>query len=249
VSTVRQAFDLHASVYDQTFSGLPIRSEIWKIADSCFPSGSRLLDLGCGTGDDAIHFSERGLNVTAVDVSPQMIAELKRKAGDSIHSEVADMRAYVAAMAPGAFQGVFSNFGALNCVSDLDWLGRIRLSPGAHLVLTAMGRFYPLESALFLMKGQPGRAFRRFGRRCEAAVEGVRFDVYYHGLQAMRRALGRNFELKQVRGFCSLVPAPGLEHLQRYVGLRWLEPLDRWLCSRRPTAAWADHFVSVWRCR
>src|SRR5688572_15076927 len=207
----------------------------------------RLLDLGCGTGEDAIHFAQRGLNVIAIDVSAQMIGELTRKAGNTVHSEVADMQTYISPA--DGFDAVFSNFGALNCVSDLNWLSRIRLSPGAHLVLTTMGRFYPLEFAVFLLKGQPRLALRRFGRSCEAVVEGVRFSVYYHGLSAMRRALGPQYELKQVRGLCSLSPAPGLEHLERFGGLRLLEPLDRWLCSRRPTAVWADHFVSVWRNR
>lgn len=247
MSSVRHAFDRHAPVYDRVFSAAQIRSEVWEIADSYFSTGMHVLDLGCGTGEDALHFAERGLNVTAIDVSPRMIAELTRKAGNTVHSEVADMRTYV--VTPDRFDAVFSNFGALNCVSDLDWLNRMPLSPGAHLVLTTMGRFYPLESAVFLLKGRPRMALRRFGRRCEAVVEGVRFNVYYHGLSAIRRALRPKFELKQVRGLRSLLPAPGLEHLERFGGLRFLEPLDRWLCSRRLTAAWADHFVSVWRWR
>ena len=247
MSTVREAFDRHAAGYDQVFSSLQLRSEVWQIADSYLSAGMRVIDLGCGTGEDALHFAQRGLMVTAIDVSPRMIDELRRKAGDTIHSEVADMRTY--APAAGEFNGVFSNFGALNCIPDLNWLPAMRLSRGAHLVLVTMGRFYPLESAVFLLKGRPRMAVRRLGRAREAAVEGVRFNVYYHGLAAIRRALGSRFELKQVHGLRSLQPAPGLEHLSRFRVLRLLEPLDRRLCSWRPTAAWADHFVSVWRCR
>jgi ubiquinone/menaquinone biosynthesis C-methylase UbiE len=247
VSSVRQAFDRHASVYDQVFSNTQIRSEVWDLADRLFSPGMHLLDLGCGTGQDAIHFAHRGLKVTAIDISPGMIAQLRRKACNAIYCEEGDMRNY----APDAirFDGVFSNFGALNCVPDLEWLRQIRLTPGSHLVLTTMGRFYPLESAVFLLKGKPRLAFRRFGRSCEAVVEGVRFNVYYHRLRSVQRALGFRFELRDVRGLRSLLPAPGFEHLARFGALKFLEPVDRWLCSHRLTAACADHFVSVWRYR
>jgi SAM-dependent methyltransferase len=247
VNSVRQAFDRHASVYDQIFSRPQIRSEVWEIADPYFSSGMCVLDLGCGTGEDALHFAERGLSVTAIDISSRMIAELKRKAPHTIHSEMGDMRTYAAVAGSRPFDAVFSNFGALNCLSDLDWLRRLPLTPGAYVVLTTMGRFYPLESAVFLLKGRPRLALRRFGRSCEATVEGVRFRVYYHGLSTIRRALGPKFELKQVRGLRALLPAPGLDHLERFAALRMLAPLDKWLCAHRLTATCADHFVSVWR--
>jgi hypothetical protein len=130
---------------------------------------------------------------------------------------------------------------------DLNWLSRVRLVPGGYMILTTMGRFYPLESAVFLLKGRPRSALRRLGGSCEATVEGVRFRVYYHGLPAIRHALGRQFQLMEVRGLRSLLPAPGLDHLERFRALRVLAPLDHWLCSHRLTATCADHFVSVWR--
>lgn len=247
VNSVRQAFDRHASVYDQVFSDTQIRAEVWHIADRLFSRGMHLLDLGCGTGQDAIHFAQRGINVTAVDISAEMIAQLRQKAGESIQCKQADMRTYIPETI--RFDGIFSNFGALNCVPDLEWLRQIRLAAGSYVVLTTMGRFYPLESAVFLLKGKPRLAFRRLARSCEAVVEGIRFNVYYHRLQSIQRALGPGFELRDVRGLRSLLPAPGFEHLERFEVLRFLKPVDHWLCSHRRMAVCADHFVSVWRCR
>jgi cyclopropane fatty-acyl-phospholipid synthase-like methyltransferase len=42
--------------------------------------GQYLIDLGCGTGNLAIQAARRGLMVTAVDVSPAMLAVARRKA-------------------------------------------------------------------------------------------------------------------------------------------------------------------------
>src|SRR5437867_9655268 len=180
MSSIRQAFDRHAGIYDQAFSSANIRSEVWQIADEVFLPGMHVLDLGCGTGEDALHFAERGVHITAVDVSPEMIFQTKRKAGEMIHCEVADMR--TCSCANSKWDGVFSNFGALNCVPQLDWIGRLGFVPGAHLVLTVMGRLYPLETAISLLKGKPRTAFRRLGNPSEGIVEGVRFNVYYHSL-------------------------------------------------------------------
>src|SRR5689334_15643267 len=43
-------------------------------------SGSRLLDAGCGCGQFAIAFAQRGARVTGVDLSPAMIARARAHA-------------------------------------------------------------------------------------------------------------------------------------------------------------------------
>jgi ubiquinone/menaquinone biosynthesis C-methylase UbiE len=45
-------------------------------------AGSRLLDAGCGSGQYAVAFVERGYNVTAVDLSPEMIARARGHADE-----------------------------------------------------------------------------------------------------------------------------------------------------------------------
>ncbi len=243
--SVQEAYDRHAAVYDDFLGRSEIRLDVWKIADRFFRPGTRLLDLGCGTGEDALHFSERDLQVTAVDISPAMIARLKSKCGEAVRGEVADMQSY--SFQGACFDGVFANFSALNYVPDLGWLRQIPLMPDAHLVLTTLGRFYPLETAIFLLKGKPRLALRRFKRSCDGEIEGIRFKVYYHSLQRIRKALGERFELKQVTGLRALRPIPNLSHLEQYETIRTLRPLDRWWCSRRSTAVLCDQFVSVWQ--
>jgi len=163
----------------------------------------RLVDIGCGTGEDAIHFARRGIDVTAIDVSPAMIAQVKLKSGGSVRCKLADMRTCAV---EDIFDGVFSNFSALNYVPDLDWFGQIRLTAGAHLVFTTLGRFYPLESAVFTFKGQPCRAFRRFKPSVRGEINGENFDVYYHSLRKILNALGRGVHLKKVLGLRALRP-------------------------------------------
>lgn len=44
---------------------------------------SRILDLGCGSGIDALHFAADGHSVTAIDLRPDKIARLKYMLGDA----------------------------------------------------------------------------------------------------------------------------------------------------------------------
>jgi len=42
-------------------------------------TGSKILDLGCGDGVDATYFKNKGFDVSGLDISPAVIAELKSK--------------------------------------------------------------------------------------------------------------------------------------------------------------------------
>jgi len=255
--SARHAFDRHAPTYDEHFSALPIaedvRRQVWRLATAAFGNATRILDLGCGTGEDAIHFAQQGLRVTAVDTSSGMLARLESKRvrlglDNAVECIQAEMHHYNPA--GERFEGIFSNFAAMNCVQDLGWLRKLAeqtLRPGSCMVLTLMGRIYPLEVLLYLAKADPRRAFRRMRSPSVALVDGVPIHVYYHSIGSVGRMLGPSFHLESIVGLCSLSPSPGWEHLQRSKFVRALAPLDRFLCKGRRTATFADHFSSVWR--
>jgi ubiquinone/menaquinone biosynthesis C-methylase UbiE len=257
--SVRDAFDRHAETYDERFSnhelGETIRSDVWKITDPIFASARNLLDLGSGTGEDALHYAARDMRVTAVDISDQMLGRLKSKAIDAgVAAKLQYVRSEMNQYRPEhmQFDAVISNFGAVNCLLDLNWipdLCRVALKPGAPLVLTGMGVFYPFESAALFLSGHFGSVFRRLQRPCTVSVEGVSIPVYYHTLRSMRRMLGKQFHLECVEGLRAFLPVPGWDHVSHAKVLQWLDPLDRLWCRFRWTAPLADHFVTVWRYR
>jgi len=83
------------------------------------PPASRLLDLGCGPGCDAARFAAQGHHVTAIDWSPAMVAEARRRvrasgvAGrvDVHHLGIHDLDRL---MPPTRqFDAAYSNFGPL----------------------------------------------------------------------------------------------------------------------------------------
>jgi len=92
-------------------------------------SGTRLLDVACGTGKSFLPFLARGFDVTACDVSRAMLAEASRKAPD-VRLVEADMRALPAI---GAFDLVTCFDDSLNHLLDEDQLGSAFASLAANL--------------------------------------------------------------------------------------------------------------------
>jgi ubiquinone/menaquinone biosynthesis C-methylase UbiE len=258
-ANLREAFDRHALTYDERFSSLEatraIRKEIWRIADGLFPSGSSLLDLGCGTGDDAIHFAQRGIAVTAIDIAPAMIARLETKAAaagirERIDARVGDIETFEPRAA--AFDGVVSDFGALNSVHNLIALRNLAtraLKPGAFVLLVVMGRLYPLETAVSLLKGDFRRAFRRLRGTPEVAVEGIRVSFQYHSPRDLSGALGPDFSLQRLLGLRSVLPSVDWDHVYRFLPLGLVGAVDRFSTTFRLTAPLADLYLSIWRYR
>jgi SAM-dependent methyltransferase len=78
------AFDELAEDYDasftHTFLGTVLREAVWRRLDTVLDAGDRVLELGCGTGEDAVHLAERGARVLATDASEPMVEAARRKA-------------------------------------------------------------------------------------------------------------------------------------------------------------------------
>src|ERR1700722_19140566 len=80
----RDAFDSVAADYDGPRGNNALiqdmRSEMWRILDATFAPGSRLIDLGCGTGLDAVRMARVGHHVTATDWSQRMVERTRERA-------------------------------------------------------------------------------------------------------------------------------------------------------------------------
>ena len=76
--TAGSPFDLLAPDYDKTFTnstiGRILREAVWTEFESCFLPDQHILELGCGTGEDACFLARRGVRVLAVDHSLEMVA-------------------------------------------------------------------------------------------------------------------------------------------------------------------------------
>src|SRR4051812_26260381 len=79
------AFDRIAAQYDDLWSstpnGIQQREQVWTTIDSLFHRGQRVLDIGCGTGVDAAHLRDLGIDVHATDASWEMVRAARQRGG------------------------------------------------------------------------------------------------------------------------------------------------------------------------
>ena len=212
------AFGRLASTYDTEFTetliGRAQRTAVWECAQAVFAPRSHLLELNCGTGEDAIHLARLGFVVTACDVSSSMIAEARKKAqfeglSDRIHFYVKATERIAEIAANRSFGGVFSNFSGLNCVQDLGAVARDlapSLLPCSPLLFCFSTRYCLWESIWYLLRGDAHRAFRRWKGHHYARFGDTVFTVFYPSCREIQESFAPYFRLVSVTGIGVAVP-------------------------------------------
>ena len=270
-----RAFDDVAPYYDAIYGPQGnavmswMRRENLALLKDTFPRDSCLLELGCGSGEEAIALAKAGRRVLATDLSPKMAARTQAKA----RAADLDDRLTVAAMPasgitmlqPGtSFDGAYASFGVLNCEPLLSRLGAALarlVRPGGAFVCSVMGRTCPFEIAWFLLHGRPDRALRRWRPGWQQAsvagretAEGdgtvpVSVATRYLTVRTLRETFSPSFALEHTQSLPLLLPPPYLDALFRRHGdlFARLEPLERRLRRRWPWRLWGDHVILVLR--
>jgi SAM-dependent methyltransferase len=161
------AYDAIAADYDrQIAGGLWMRRALWRHFAGLFGAGARVLDAGCGTGADTLHLAARGVRVTAIDASANMVAALRAKLAGTplaaaVEVQVGDLDQVVAAL-EGPFDGIISSFAALNTVDLVGFAAAAArlVRPGGRLVLHLLspgdrpGAAAPSEQRVVEISGQ-----------------------------------------------------------------------------------------------
>jgi len=252
------AFDDAAHDYDRRFTeteiGRVLRESVWRNLDGVLAPGSRVLELGCGTGEDALWMAERGHRVLATDASPGMLEQAVRKiktagVADRVRFAKLDLADVAGEPEPpeAPFDAVFSNFGALNCVEDCSELGEVLhrwIRPGGRAVFVVMGPVCLWEIAWYGLHLRPKIATRRWRDGREVNIgENHSLRVWYPSPARLRGRLRPWFETRQTLGIGSVVPPTYAASLirNRPALLDRLDAFDRRWAHR--LSGVADHYL------
>ena len=254
-----EAFTKQSIVFDRLYCNDPmIHYKRERVRDHilALQPGSSLLELNCGSGDDALFFSAQGFHVHATDISEGMLKMLESKLSTCESHRITTEKISFAELPQlrnkGPFDAVYSNFGGLNCTGELQNVLR-DLHPlvkkGGTVTLVLISSFC-LWEFLLLFKGKFRTAFRRFfsdkGRK--AHIEGSYFTCWYYHPSFVRRHLA-GFEPVSLEGLCSVVPPSYLEGFaDKYPKLfEWLALKEKQLKHRWPWKYCGDYFIASFR--
>jgi len=256
----RAAFDSVAADYDGARGNNALirhmRREMWRWLDASFPRESHLLDLGCGTGLDAVRMAQRGHRVLAVDWSPRMVERTHERAARARLSDrvrTAAIGAHELQRIEGSsiLDGVYSNLGPLNCLADLAPVSgecsRL-VKSGGRLVFTVIGRWCPWEIAHYASRADWTRISVRFARgMTPVRMNGHTVWTRYWTPMELYRRFARDFALVHCRALCLFAPPPYMTWVKdRHPA--WFERLWHW---DRRIGSWpllrslGDHFLIV----
>lgn len=225
---MNKPFDRYAKVYDGHFTNTSIgilqRKRVWKQLNKILISNKQLniLEINCGTGEDAFKFSKSGHKVTATDISLEMIEVAKEKAQKLqlvttplfLQSSFNDI---LEICNGNKFDLVFSNFGGINCISKQE-LTKLNndlynlLKPGAFCVMVIMGNACVWENLYFLFKGNLKSAFRRNNRSgVDAHVGDEVVKTWYYSPRDVKKIFNCQYKHHSTRPIGLFIPPSYLQ--------------------------------------
>ncbi|RMG64621.1 MAG: class I SAM-dependent methyltransferase [Calditrichaeota bacterium] len=237
-------FDRLAERYESDFESNPLaryqRRRVHALLAPLLKPGLRLLDVGCGTGADFPFYRQAGVQVTALDVSPAMLARARRRA-EQLHWPVELLCQDFNDFQPEQpFHGAVFNFGVLNAFSNpaatLVRAARMVLPAGFALVVV-MPPLHPAWMAGQLLHGQWTSLRQRCLHRTLTLPSG--FTVRY----VDRRDIPPCWQVLRAVSLGLLLPPPGRLKADRRppAALKLACLLDRLCTSFLPAALGGDH--------
>ncbi len=248
-------FDTAAKSYDQIFTytniGKAQRQQVYKYLNKLIKTSNSLeiLELNCGTGEDAKYMSMNGHDVIATDISSKMIELAKAKNASlptSFHQ--LDITKITSKTFHKKFDLIFSNFGGFNCLTKQELTSFLQIAPKllsekGKLALVIMPKNTLWEFIYFSLKGQIKNAKRRISKSFViASVNGNEIKTrYFNPSDIIKNA--NHFTCIKIKPIGLWVPPSYLEHsfLGKKSILTILQRLDA-IFNYRFLSKYADHY-------
>ena len=216
-----------AARYDADTAGMPVEP----VVDFLLPlAGGGALELAVGTGRIAVPLAERGVRVAGIDLSPDMVAELRKKT-DAIPVAIGD---YATTRVEGEFSLVYIVFNSISNQTTQE--GQVAAFANAAASLAPGGCFVV----------EVGVKSREHFSVFDLSDTHVGIDEYDVDTQ---RLVSHHFSLvdegwrRRSIPFRSASPAE-FDLMARFAGLRLRERWADW--DRSPFTAESTKHVSVW---
>ena len=263
---VEGGYDLLAPTYDEDVGVNPIgeqmRRAFRKHLAQAFSRAHRVLEIGCGTGIDALWLAQLGMEVVATDISQEMLKRAVAKAEALGLRDLVQTRRMAASeigvlgeeFGPEAFDGAYCHAGAMNMDPNLrevpHQLAHLLQRQGLF-VCSVINKTSLFEIVFYLAVLRPRKAFRRLNRVVPIPISRRdplnRYVVptRFYSPAEVGCIFEADFSVVGTQGLQVFLPPSNLA--DEYEQLRPLfvplEQIEEWLSTHRPMNAWGHHTI------
>ena len=259
---MNQAFDTVAQEYDATFTHTQIgkaqREIVWDYLEEILSEKENLnvLELNCGTGEDAIWFAKKGYKVVATDVSGKMLQVTEKKVKENhlvnkIKTQKLDLTKIEQFHSDETFDLIFSNFGGINCLAFDDFyklpdsMSRL-LKPGGRVIMVIMPTFCLWEMVYFTIKFNFKKAFRRSStKRVKVKLNGEEILTEYYTPILTNKIFRKDFIQAGLKPVGFFIPPSYLENFfsSKHKIFNFIKKLELIVTNWSILANYSDHFL------
>lgn len=260
--SIEQAFDSASEEYDYTISRNYINTwirersihELLKLTEF----DDFLLEIGCGTGTEAIRISKHVAGIVATDISQKMLEALNKKVkAKKLEHKISTLQ--VAASAINSIQSnlpqgkvriAYSFNGALNCEPDIqrvpEQLAEI-IQPGGFFVCSVRNTICLSEFLSHSVALQFGKTAPRKNQPVMVSVGGIDIPSYYYPPGKFLGFFEPYFKVKKTVGLPALLPPAYLnDYYLRAGGVRpIIEKLENLVGAHFPLNRFGDQTLLI----
>lgn len=247
-------FDSLASSYDTDFThsaiGTHLRKRVHQRLLKLWHPDDHILEVGCGTGEDALFLGTNDIRLTATDASPNMLQVTENKTShlETINTQLLDLARLPTNDFNMQYDGVLSNFGALNCIADwkslATWLST-RVKTGGTLAFAIMSPYCVWETLWHGLHFDIKTATRRWRDSANFIPDAnTTLEITYPTVKRLTTDFAPHFQRTYVYPLGLFLPPsdvyPVIEKRQRI--LKLLTELDDRFANTSKLALFADHY-------
>lgn len=248
-AAVEAAYAAMAPTYDMDVGMNPVAARAKAVAMSTLtrlaPVGSRLLDIGCGPGQEAVVLGRRGYRVLGIDAALPMI-DLARARAEGLPEGAVEFR-QMRASAVGdlkseglSFDAAFSFYAVLNLETKLDRVAEgvaSLIPPGAPFLVGLLNPTVFFELALYPFAGRL-KGYRKASQRPVRlkVSRGGATDVacFLYPPKTFARFMAPWFALERVESVHLFLPPPDAKMLRFPSLVRGVSRIESRLEKRWP---------------
>jgi len=250
------AYDIFSKDYDLGFLnnniGTLCRKRVHAYLKRYIKENSFVLDIGCGTGEDALYVASLNCSVDAIDISKEMLKIAKNKSkSNPCGYRVRFLKESVNSLKYNRdYDFVLLNFGVFNFIDDIpsfvEFIGK-SLRDGGFLFIVSYNKLNFWEIIYFFIKKEISEIFRRKKQNLSLHTGGTKIIVHPYAPRDIKKILSNKLNPVKITPVNSFIPPAFFDKIITKKLLDFLVLCENIPVFEKLRANFSDYFIYIFR--